>query len=430
MILAYTARRPPYSYWGTWTRHFSASRAILKKRSAGASTNNDDDPPQLGRPSNNLKLGVVGLPNVGKSSIFNVITNSNVLSANYPFATIDPSEGRVAVPDPRFDALVSMYKPQATMPSWLSVTDIAGLVRGASSGAGLGNNFLAHIRAVDGLYHVVRCFRDPGIVHVENSVDPCRDLEIIHDELRIKDMDFLEAAIEDARKRMGRTGGQSAADLKVKREELDTLERVLDWTMEKDVRLGKWTREQVAVINRLQLLTAKPVVYLANVSEEEYLSGEDGPEVKSVLEWVDVHAEGDLVIPISAGLEETLSTLDAESRKEYLDDAPVTSALPDVISAGYDALGLINYFTAGPGEVRAWTVRKGSKAPQAAGVIHTDFERGFIAAEVMSYSDLSALGSEAAVKSAGKYAQRGREYVIQSGDVCYFKFNVTKGNKK
>ncbi|ORZ33265.1 GTP-binding protein YchF [Catenaria anguillulae PL171] len=399
-----------------------------------ATASTDDAKPLLGRPSNNLRLGVVGLPNVGKSTLFNVLTSSNVLAANYPFATIDPAEGKVAVPDTRFDALCRMYSPQSAVPAKLSITDIAGLVRGAASGAGLGNAFLSHIRAVDGIYHVVRCFKDAGIVHVEESgVDPARDLGIISDELRLKDMEFLEKEVEEMKKKSGRAG-QGAAELKARQDELRIVEKVCEWVagQNRDVRHGDWTSDEVTVINRLQLLTAKPVVYLANVDEETYVSGKSD-EVKMAKEWVEAYSPGDKVIPVAGALEDALCELDEAERIEYLSslgNGNVQSALPSIIVSGYEALSLINFFTAGPGEVRSWTIRKGSKAPQAAGVIHTDFERGFIAAEVMEFADLAALGSEAAVKAAGKYSQRGKEYTVQSGDVCFFKFNVTKGNKK
>ncbi|KAJ3374506.1 Obg-like ATPase [Allomyces arbusculus] len=385
----------------------------------------------LGRPSNNLKIGVVGLPNTGKSLFFNVLTNSNVLSANYPFATIDPSEGRVAVPDTRFDELCAMYKPASKVPAYLTVLDIAGLVKGASSGAGLGNAFLSHIRAVDGIFHMLRCFIDPDIAHVEDEVDPVRDMEIIHEELRLKDEEFLIKKVDDLGKLAARAG--QGADAKTKKEDYEIAKKVLDWVQvqKKDVRTGDWTSREVELLNTMHLLTAKPVIYLANLSEKDYIRKKNKflPKVKA---WIDANNRGDLLIPFSGALEEKLMTMDEAQRTEYLKSLGegVQSALPKIIVAGYQALQLVYFFTAGADEVRAWTVRKQSKAPQAAGVIHTDFERGFIMADVMKFADLKELGSEAAVKAAGKYAQRGREYIVEDGDICHFKFNVTTQPKK
>ncbi|KAI9189049.1 hypothetical protein H9P43_000476 [Blastocladiella emersonii ATCC 22665] len=434
------------------TRAFSTTPALHKKKPAaaapstkkGSAGSSGDEPEEkllLGRPSNNLKLGVVGMPNVGKSCVYNCITGSNVLTANYPFATIDPSEARVAVPDARFDHLVAMYSPKSAIPAKLTVTDIAGLVRGAASGAGLGNAFLAHIRAVDGIYHVVRCFQDSDIVHVENSVGAARDMEIIHDELRLKDDEFLANLAADLKKKLTRAA--QGPEGKTRREELDVVLKALDWVGEqnRDIRHGSWTNREIEILNPMHLLTAKPVVYLANVSEDEYAEVCDSglepaikasPMMSEMKAWIDTNSPGDMIIPFSGILEERLADASAEERAAVLADLgpKAVSALPQIITSGYQALSLVNYFTAGPGEVRAWTVCKGSKAPQAAGVIHTDFEKGFIAAEVMTYADLADLGSETAVRAAGKYATRGRDYVVQSGDVCFFKFNVTKGNKK
>ncbi|KAJ1678898.1 Obg-like ATPase [Spiromyces aspiralis] len=387
----------------------------------------------LGRPSNNLKIGVVGLPNVGKSTFFNAITNSAAAAENYPFCTIDPEESRVAVPDERFDWLCQQYKPASKVPAYLTVIDIAGLVKGASSGAGLGNAFLSHVRSVDAIFHMVRKYRafsDPDVVHVEGEVDPTRDMEVIHQELRLKDIEFLKKYVEKNEPSIKRLGsGGNAAD-KAFKEEFGVIQKVLEWVESgKDVRKGDWSNKEIEVINKQLLLTAKPVIYLANLSEKDYVRKKNKflPKIK---QWIDEHNPGDLLIPFSGAVESTASTMDPEEKAAYFKDLGATSALPKIIVAGYKAMNLIYYFTAGPDEVRAWTIRKGLKAPQAAGVIHTDFERGFIMAEVMTYPDLHELGSEAAVKAAGKYKQKGKDYVVQDGDVIFFKFNVTADKKK
>ncbi|KAI8929264.1 P-loop containing nucleoside triphosphate hydrolase protein [Entophlyctis helioformis] len=387
--------------------------------------------PLLGRPSNNLKMGIVGLPNVGKSSFFNSLTNSAVPSENFPFCTIDPSEARVAVPDERFDWLVESFKPSSKIPAYLTVIDIAGLVKGAAEGQGLGNNFLSHIKAVDGIFHLCRAFDDSEVVHVEGEVDPVRDLQIIHEELRLKDEDFLTKQLDGLRRTVARIGkGGGAAD-KAKKEEFEFLSKITDWVVEqkRDVRDGDWNGKEIEYINTLHLLTAKPVVYLCNLSERDYVRKKNKwlPKIKA---WIDQNHPGDLLIPFSGIFENKLSMLETpEAKADYLKQlqttheapVPVTSAMPKIIVAGYNALQLIYFFTCGPVEVRAWTIRKNTKAPQAAGVIHTDFETAFIMAEVMAYADLKEHGNEAAVKSAGKYLSKGREYVVVDGDVIYFK---------
>lgn len=393
----------------------------------------------LGRPSNNLKIGVVGLPNVGKSTLFNALTNSGARAENFPFCTIDPEEARVAVPDARFDWLCSSFKPSGKVPAYLTVIDIAGLVKGAAEGLGLGNAFLSHIRAVDGIFHVVRAFNDEDVLHVEGDVNPLRDLDIIVEELRLKDSEFLGKQLEMSKKALR---GQEAD--KQKQFETATLQKVHDWVVVegRQVRHGDWTAKEVSeVINSLQLLTAKSVVFLVNVSEKEYLEKKNRWLAK-IKAWIDEKSPGDIMIPFSGALEGKLGPLTQEEHAPIIKEAlesnniPVpaimpTSILPKIITTGYAALQLMYFFTAGPGEVRAWTCRKGSKAPQAAGVIHTDFERGFIMAEVMRYDDLKeANGSENAVKAAGKYLQKGREYVVEDGDVIFFKFNVTAPQKK
>ncbi|KAJ3037244.1 Obg-like ATPase [Rhizophlyctis rosea] len=394
--------------------------------------------PLLGRPGNNLKMGIVGLPNVGKSSFFNALTNSAVPSENFPFCTIDPSEARVAVPDPRFDWLCDFYKPPSKVPAYLTVIDIAGLVKGAAEGQGLGNAFLSHIRAVDGIFHLCRAFDDADVIHVEGDLDPVRDLEIIHNELRLKDEELLNKTVDGKRREVERLGkGGSAAD-KAKKEEYEILCKVAKWVCEdkKDARDGEWNGKEIEIINTLQLITAKPVVYLCNLSERDYVRKKNKwlPKIKA---WIDANHPGDLLIPYSGSFENKLSGMIQDEREQELKKLqaqyeipqPVTSVLPKIIVAGYNALQLIYFFTGGDDEVRAWTIRKNTKAPQAAGVIHTDFEKAFIMAEVMKYDDLKELGSEAAVKAAGKYSQKGREYVVVDGDIMYFKAGQVQKKK-
>ncbi|KAI8819814.1 P-loop containing nucleoside triphosphate hydrolase protein [Fimicolochytrium jonesii] len=395
--------------------------------------------PLLGRPGNNLKMGIVGLPNVGKSSFFNALTNSVVSAENYPFCTIDPSEARAQVEDPRFDWLCEHYKPANKVPAFLTVTDIAGLVKGAAEGQGLGNAFLSHIRAVDGIFHLVRAFDDADVIHVEGDLDPVRDLAIIHEELRLKDEEFLTKQLDARQKDVRRIGkGGGAAD-KAKKEECDIVEKVYKWVVEskKDVRDGDWSGKEIEIINSLQLITAKPVVYLCNLSERDYARKKNKwlPKIK---QWIDTNHPGDILIPYSGVMEQKLTELEPAQRLEYLKDlqtkhelaAPVTSVFNKIIVAGYNALGLIYFFTGGPDEVRAWTIRKNTKAPQAAGTIHTDFEKAFIMAEVMRYDDLKELGSDAAVKAGGKYVQKGKDYVVQDGDILYFKAGQVTAPKK
>ncbi|KAJ3189231.1 Obg-like ATPase [Gaertneriomyces sp. JEL0708] len=397
--------------------------------------------PLLGRPSNNLKMVccIVGLPNVGKSSFFNALTNSSVAAENFPFCTIDPSEARVAVPDTRFDWLCDFYKPASKVPAFLTVTDIAGLVKGAAEGQGLGNAFLSHIQAVDGILHLVRAFDDADVIHVEGDLDPVRDMAIIHEELRLKDEAFLTKQVESRARDVTRLGkGGGAAD-KAKKEEFEILQKVHKWVVDdkKDVREGLWNGKEIELINSLHLITAKPVVYLCNLSERDYCRKKNKwlPKIKA---WIDEHHPGDLLIPYSGVLEMQLTSMTSDERDAYLKGlqekyelpVAVTSVLPKIIVAGYNALQLIYFFTGGPDEVRAWTIRKNTKAPQAAGTIHTDFEKAFIMAEVMKYDDLKELGSEAAVKGAGKYVQKGKEYVVQDGDILYFKAGQVNAGKK
>lgn len=395
--------------------------------------------PLLGRPSNNLKMGIVGLPNVGKSLFFNALTNSAVPSENFPFCTIDPSEARVFVPDERFDWLCEHYKPKSKVAAFLTVIDIAGLVKGAADGEGLGNAFLSHIQAVDGIFHLCRAFDDADVIHVEGDLDPVRDLKIIHNELRLKDEAAIQKQIESREREVKRLGkGGSAAD-KAKKEEFEIIEKVAKWVIEdkRDVRDGDWSGKEIELINTMHLITAKPVVYLCNLSERDYVRKKNKwlPKIK---QWIDENHPGDILIPFSGSLEQHLTTLDDEGKKSYLEslpakyavEVPATSILNKIIIAGYQALQLIYFFTGGPDEVRAWTIRKNTKAPQAAGTIHTDFEKAFIMAETMKYDDLKELGTETAVKAGGKYQQKGKDYIVQDGDILYFKAGQVNAGKK
>jgi len=381
----------------------------------------------LGRPSNNLKMGIVGLPNVGKSSLFNVVSKTDLgKTANFPYATIEPEEARIPLPDARFEWLCEHYKPASRIPAHLTIIDIAGLTAGASTGAGLGNAFLSNVRAVDGIYQVVRAFDDAEVTHVEGDVDPCRDMEIISRELRLKDIEWVEKTLETLKKSFRGTGTANLAD-KAKKEEIVTVERILKTIKEenRDVRKADWNAKEVDVVNGLQLLTAKPVTYLVNLSERDYVRKKNKwlPKIKA---WIDTNNPGDPLIPFSVSLEERIAGLEpAEAKTELEKLGPgVASAVPKITTAGYQSLHLIRYFTCGPDEVRAWTIRQGTKAPQAAGVIHTDFEKNFICGEIMAFDDLKELGSETAVRAGGKYQQRGKPYEIQDGEICYWKHNA------
>ncbi|KKK20652.1 GTP-dependent nucleic acid-binding protein [Aspergillus ochraceoroseus] len=353
----------------------------------------------LGRPGNNLKSGIVGLANVGKSTLFQAITKSNLGNpANFPYATIDPEEARVIVPDERFDWLCQHYKPKSEVPANLTVYDIAGLTRGASTGAGLGNAFLSHIRAVDAIFQVVRCFDDAEIIHVEGDVDPVRDLVIISEELRIKDIEFVEKALENLQKQT-RRGGQSL-EMKKLREEEATVTKILEYLKSgKDVRHGDWSPKEVEVINPLFLLTAKPVVFLINLSEKDYIRKKN-KYIPKVMEWIKTNAPDDAILPISASFEERLTRFETEAEAlEECKNVGASSGLPKAITQMRTALNLASFFTTGVDEVRQWTIRKGVKAPSAAGVIHTDFEKTFIQVIVYNYSTLKELGDEGAVKA-------------------------------
>ncbi|QHW32519.1 redox-regulated ATPase YchF [Paenibacillus rhizovicinus] len=364
-----------------------------------------------------LKAGIVGLPNVGKSTLFNAITQAGAESANYPFCTIDPNVGVVEVPDERLDKLTELVVPNKTVPTAFEFIDIAGIVKGASKGEGLGNKFLAHIREVDAIVHVVRCFQDDNITHVSGKVDPIGDINTINLELILADIDSVDRKIERSRKNL--KGG----DKKVV-QELETLERIKEALYnDQPARSLDLSEDEKALVRDLHLLTMKPVLYAANVSEGEAANSDGNSFVELVREFA--KAEGAEVVPISAKVEAEIAELEGEDKEMFLEELGLTeSGLNRLIRAAYKLLGLYTYFTAGVQEVRAWTIRKGMKAPQAAGVIHTDFERGFIRAEVVSYDDLMAAGSMNAAKERGQLRLEGKEYIVQDGDVMHFRFNV------
>jgi ribosome-binding ATPase len=364
-----------------------------------------------------LKAGIVGLPNVGKSTLFNAITQAGAESANYPFCTIDPNVGVVEVPDERLSKLAEIVNPQRIVPTAFEFVDIAGLVKGASKGEGLGNKFLAHIREVDAIVHVVRCFQDENITHVSGKVDPLSDIETINLELILADVETVEKRLDRTRKNM--KGGD-----KKYAQEVELLERIKNALYDdKPARSVEISDEERSLIRDLHLLTMKPMLYAANVSEEEASNADDNPYVQRVREFA--AQEGAEVVAISAKVESEIAELEGEDRAMFLEELGLSeSGLDRLIQAAYRLLGLQTYFTAGVQEVRAWTIRQGTKAPQAAAVIHTDFERGFIRAEVVAYADLISSGSMNAAKEKGLLRLEGKEYTVQDGDVMHFRFNV------
>ncbi|CAJ0933228.1 unnamed protein product, partial [Mesorhabditis belari] len=379
-------------------------------------------PPLLGRLGTNLKVGILGLPNVGKSTFFNVLTKSEAQAENFPFCTIDPNESRVPVSDPRFDWLCDHFKPASKVPAFLNVVDIAGLVKGASEGQGLGNAFLSHVSACDALFHLCRSFEDDDITHVEGEVNPVRDLDIISDELRLKDLQYLDAQVSKLEKLVVR------ANDKTKKIEYETLLRVQKMLTEekKPVRKEIWNEKEIEVLNTHLLLTAKPLVYLVNLSETDYIRKKNKwlPKIKA---WIDENDPGAKLIPFSGAFELKIIEMPGDEREKFYKEVSATSNLDKIVHTGYEALQLQYFFTAGEDEVKCWTIQKNTKAPQAAGRIHTDFEKGFIMAEVMKVADLMEEGSETKVKAAGKYRQQGRNYVCEDGDIIFFKFNAGAG---
>ena len=364
-----------------------------------------------------LKAGIVGLPNVGKSTLFNAITKQNILAANYPFATIDPNVGIVVVPDKRLDKLNEMYSPERLIPTQYEFIDIAGLVKGASKGEGLGNKFLSHIREVDAIVHVIRCFEDKNIIHVEGEVDPLRDIDIINIELIMSDLEIIENRISKIEKKAHTTNNKD--DLF----ELATLEKAKS-LLDKEIplRLGTFDDKELLILKPFNFISLKPLIYLANISEDDLM----GNDNKFLNELMNISSKEKVpVIPMCAKIESELIDLNDEEKQKFLNDLGIEmSGLDRLIQVTYKLLGLKTFFTVGKDEVRAWTFTDGMKAPECAGIIHTDFQRGFIKAEVMSYEDLINYGSELKVKEAGKTRIEGKEYLMQDGDICYFRFNV------
>ncbi|KAJ3156649.1 hypothetical protein HDU86_003873 [Geranomyces michiganensis] len=381
---------------------------------------------RFGKVKGNLKMGVVGLPNVGKSSLFNLLTEQAVAAENYPFCTINPEESRCAVPDERYDYLCSVWNPPSKYPAYLMVTDIAGLIKGAAEGQGLGNAFLSHIQAVDGIFHVVRAFDNDDVVHVDDSVDPIRDLETILSELCLKDMEFLKKAVAAEEMAVKKGGGKYKLSALFN----DTMEKVRKMLSENiPIVSGEWSNAEVELIKeKVSLITAKPVIYLINLTAADYVRRKN-KWLGKIAAWVAAHGGGP-IIPMSVEHEQAIWN----AKKSGEAPPEGASILPKIITTGYSALNLSYYFTAGEKEVRAWCIPSGCLAPQAAGVIHTDFERGFIKGEIVSFEDFKTLSqgtkSMAAVKAAGKYRIEGKSYVMQDGDIAHWQFNVTAAPKK
>lgn len=363
-----------------------------------------------------MRMGIVGLPNVGKSTLFNAITRAGAAVANYPFCTIEPNIGSVPVPDKRLDFLAGIHNPERVVPAVIDFVDIAGLVKGASKGEGLGNKFLANIREVDAIAHVVRCFDDPDVIHVAGSADPLRDIETINLELVLADMEYMERRLDKLRKQAKGNDAMIKAELAFCEKIQNHLEEGLP------ARIYQAHEDELSFWDNLFLLSAKPVLYIANIGEND-INNEDNPYLQAVKEAA--AAENSSVVAISARIEEEIAQLDPAERQQFLEDLGLQeSGLDQIVRCAYDMLGLISFLTAGPKEVRAWTIKRGTRAPQAAGKIHTDFERGFIRAEVVAYHDLEACGSQNAAREKGLMRSEGKDYVFKDGDVVLFRFNV------
>jgi len=387
----------------------------------------------LGKFSTHLKVGLVGPPNVGKSTLYNSLSKSHhAEAANYPFCTIDPSETRVQVEDDRFDWLVEMRKPKASVKPFVTIVDIAGLIKGASTGAGLGNAFLSHINAVDGIIHVMRAFEDDDVIHHDDKPNPVADIDMITSELRIKDISLMNSLREQhCRKKQGAATSSPAA-LKAWETEKEAMDKFIEYLETgKDIRLNieNWSTKEIEYLNEYQLLTAKPCLFVVNLNFNDF-KRKKNKFLKGIFEWVQEHSPGSAIIPYCGSYEEELQELDAAACKAKETEHEVASALPKMVRNAFTMVNLIYYFTYGPLEVRSWIIRKGMKAPQAGAVIHNDFEKAFIMAEVMGFDDLKELGSEAKVKEAGKWRQEGKTYEVKDGDIITFKVGQINDKKK